>query len=121
MKVRPENSEATDGSRPSYFTFFAFSCMIRANREQGDGMAKEIILYTAKMCGDCQCLKGFMEREKIDFKSRDIVEEPEYAREVEENTGRLGVPYLVIDGKWIRAYDVGKPFTEEFARSLLDI
>ena len=84
-------------------------------------MAKEIILYTAKMCGDCQCLKGFMERENIDFKSRDIIEEPEYAREVEENTGKLGVPYLVIDGKWIRAYDVGKPFTEEFARTLLDI
>lgn len=84
-------------------------------------MAREIILYTAKMCGDCQNLKGFLERENIHFESRDILEEPEYARQVEENTGKLGVPYLVIDGQWIRGYDVGRPFTEEFARILLNI
>jgi len=80
----------------------------------------EVILYTAKMCGDCQLLKEYMDREGIAYESRDIKENPAHAREVEEQTGKLGVPYLVIDGQWIRGYEPGKPFTNEFARGLFE-
>ena len=50
-------------------------------------MPKEIILYSAKMCGDCQKIKDFMESKGIRFEIRDILAHPEYAKEVEENTG----------------------------------
>jgi glutaredoxin len=59
-----------------------------------------------------------MDTNGIDYELRDIRENPGYAKEVEENTGKLGVPYLVLDGEWVRAYQLDKPFSEEFARSL---
>ena len=79
---------------------------------------QEVILYSAAMCGDCQHVKKFMDANGIEYELRDIKENPDYANEVEENTGKLGVPYLVIDGEWVRGYELDKPFSEEFARSL---
>lgn len=84
-------------------------------------MSREVILYTAPLCGDCQHLKAFMDANGIDYKSRDIRERPEFAEELEQHTGKQGVPYLVIDGEWVRGYDPGKPFTEAFARETLGL
>lgn len=77
-----------------------------------------IILYSAELCIDCQMLKAFMDRHGIEYELRDIKKDPKHARELEQTTGKLGVPYLVIDGEWVRGYDVGKPFSEDFARRL---
>ena len=38
-----------------------------------------------------------------------------------KKTGKEGVPYLVIDGEWIRGYEPGKPFSEAFARETLGL
>jgi glutaredoxin len=81
-------------------------------------MSREIVLYSAKMCGDCQLLKAYMDEKGIDYTLRDIRENLEFGEELEQKTGKLGVPYVVIDGQWIRGYDVGKPFSEEFANNL---
>lgn len=82
---------------------------------------KNIIVYSAKLCGDCQHLKAFMDAQGVEYENRDIKENPEFARQVEEETGKLGVPYLVIDGQWVRGYQVGQPFSEDFARQLLGL
>lgn len=82
---------------------------------------KSIIVYSGKLCGDCQNLKAFMNANGITYEERDIRETPEYGEELEAKTGKLGVPYLVIDGEWIRGYDPGKPFSEEFARNLFGL
>ncbi|MCC6699304.1 MAG: glutaredoxin family protein [Candidatus Hydrogenedentes bacterium] len=84
-------------------------------------MAKNIIMYSAKLCGDCQLLKAFMDANGVTYESRDIRENPEYGQELEAKTGKLGVPYLIIDGEWKRGYEVGKPFSEDFARELLGL
>lgn len=81
-------------------------------------MDRSIILYSAKLCGDCQNLKQYMDAQNIPYEIRDIREQPEFGRELEERTGKLGVPYLIIDGEWKRGYEPGQPFSEEFARSL---
>ncbi|MBX3179619.1 MAG: glutaredoxin family protein [Candidatus Hydrogenedentes bacterium] len=78
----------------------------------------DIIMYSAKLCGDCQHLKAFMERHGIHFENRDIREEPHHGETLEQKTGKLGVPYLVINGEWVRGYDPGKPFSEDFAKAL---
>jgi glutaredoxin-like protein NrdH len=83
-------------------------------------MPNEILFYSAPLCGDCQHLKQFMDAREIPYTVRDIKANPEYARELEERTGKQGVPFLVIDGEWKRGYDPGKPFTEEFAATLFD-
>lgn len=81
-------------------------------------MDRHIVLYSARLCSDCQKLKAFMDARGIDYELRDIRENPEYAEEVQQATGKLGVPYLVIDGEWVRGYQVGQPFSEEFAERL---
>lgn len=78
----------------------------------------QIVLYSAPMCGDCQLLKAYMDAEQMEYVVRDIRAEPAYARELEERTGKQGVPYVVIDDEWKRGYDPGKPFSEAFARGL---
>ena len=83
-------------------------------------MGREIILYGAAMCSDCQKLKDYMQAEGIEHELRDIRENPEFAKEVEENTGKLGVPYVVIDGEWIRGYPLDGAFSEDFARGLFE-
>lgn len=84
-------------------------------------MAKEIILYTAELCGDCQHLKTFMAKHDIRYEERDIHAHPEHAETLESNTGKLGVPYVVIDGEWVRGYQPGKPFSDDFAKTLFDL
>jgi glutaredoxin len=81
-------------------------------------MAKHIIMYTQALCSDCQALKQWMDEQGLAYEARDIKANPEYARELEEKTGKLGVPYLVIDGEWVRGYQPGGPFTPEYAESI---
>jgi len=80
-----------------------------------------IILYSADFCGDCRALRAWMDREGISYEHRDIRKHPEYAAELEEKTGKQGVPYLIIDGEWKRGYEPGRPFSEAFARSLFGL
>jgi glutaredoxin-like protein NrdH len=77
-----------------------------------------VVVYSAEMCGDCQKLKAYMDEQGIEYETRDIKKNPEYGKELEEKTGKLGVPYLVIDGEWVRGYQPGQPFSKEFADSL---
>lgn len=90
-------------------------------RKRSFGMKKEVIVYSAKLCGDCQHLKAFMDANGMAYENRDIREEPEHGRVLQERTGKLGVPYLVIDGEWVRGYEPGKPFSEAFARRLFGL
>ena len=66
-------------------------------------------------------LKAFMNRHGIEYENRDIRENPEFGKELEAKTGKLGVPYLIIDGEWARGYEPGKPFSEDFAKSLFGL
>jgi len=82
-------------------------------------LPNEVIMYTHAMCGDCQALKAYMDKKGIPHETRDIKENPAHGKELEEKTGKLGVPYLVVDGEWKRGYVPGQPFSEEFAKELL--
>ena len=82
-------------------------------------MIDRVLLYTAPRCGDCDRLKSFMDRNKIPYELRDIKANPEFAAELSSKTGKQGVPYLVIDGKWVRGYEPGQPYSDEFAARIL--
>ena len=84
-------------------------------------MAKKIICYSAELCRDCQLLKAFMDANGLEYELRDIKKNPEYGNELEKKTGKLGVPYLILDGEWVRGYEPGKPFSEEFARRIFGL
>ena len=84
-------------------------------------MKKTIILYSAPLCGDCQALKAFMDANGVAYETRDIKQNPAYAEELETATGKQGVPYLIVDGEWVRGYELGAPFTEAFGRKILGL
>lgn len=84
-------------------------------------MPEEIILYGADFCKDCRNLRAWMDAQGIPYEVRDIRKHSEYARELEEQTGKQGIPYLILDGEWVRGYEPGKPFSEAFARSLFGL
>lgn len=84
-------------------------------------MPEDVVVYSGKLCGDCQNLKAFMDSNGIQYEERDIRENPEHGEELEAKTGKLGVPYLVVDGEWVRGYEPGQPFSEEFARGLFNL
>ena len=83
-------------------------------------MKREVILYCADLCSDCQKIKDYMEAHGVEYELRDIQKNTAHADKVREKPGKLGVPYLIIDGEWVRGYELDKPFSEEFARSLFD-
>lgn len=84
-------------------------------------MSSEIVVYSAAFCGDCQLLKAYMDEQGIVYENRDIRENPAYAEELQEKTGKEGVPYVVINGEWKRGYQPGEPFSEAFAADLLGV
>jgi glutaredoxin-like protein NrdH len=84
-------------------------------------VADKTIVYSAKLCLDCQQLKAFMDANGIEYDVRDIHEYPAYAEELEQKTGKLGVPYLILNGEWVRGYQPGQAFSEAFARSLFGL
>lgn len=84
-------------------------------------MQDEIVVYSAKMCGDCQELKAFLDKNGVQYENRDIHENPEHKEILQQRTGKLGVPYLIINGEWKRGYEPGKPFSDEFASRLIGL
>jgi glutaredoxin len=79
---------------------------------------KNIIVYSAKLCSDCQQLKAFLDEKEIEYENRDIRENPEWGEELEKKTGKLGVPYLILDGEWVIGYEAGVGYNEEYANKL---
>lgn len=83
--------------------------------------AKQVVVYSAELCGDCQHLKGWLDLVGIQYETRDIKKNPEHATVLEAKTGKLGVPFVIINGEWKRGYEPGRPFSEAFARELFGI
>ena len=79
----------------------------------------ELIVYSAELCGDCQKLKSFLAENGISYENRDIRKNPAFGQELETTTGKLGVPYLIINGEWQIGYEKGVGFTDAWARKVL--
>ena len=82
---------------------------------------KEVIVYSGPLCGDCIAMKDFLQRHNIAYEERDIKADPEHARYLQEQTGKLGVPYLILDGEWVRGYVPGQRFDEDWAKGILGL
>jgi glutaredoxin-like protein NrdH len=77
-----------------------------------------IILYSAEWCSDCQRLKAFLDAHGIRYELRDIQKNPEYRKDLLANAGEIAVPFLIMNGKWVRGYPDGEGYSEEYARRL---
>jgi glutaredoxin-like protein NrdH len=95
-----------------------FLVMEKLNKKMSND--NKIIVYSAKLCSDCQKLKGFLESHNIEYENRDIRDNPKWGEELEAKTGKLGVPYLLIDGEWIIGYEANVGYSEEWAKKTLE-
>ena len=65
-------------------------------------------MYTARWCGDCRRAKMWLDEHDIPYTSVDISLEENAGELLERQTGKRGIPYLVLDGEWIRGYTPGR-------------
>jgi glutaredoxin len=84
-------------------------------------MQKTVIVYSAQWCCDCQELHSFLKRHKIPCEVRDIQKNPAFRKDLMENAGEIAVPFVVLDGKWIRGYPDGEGYSEAYAKNLFGI
>ena len=83
---------------------------------------RDVVLYTAAWCGACLPAHRFLQEHGIEYRSIDIDEEPEAAEELHRETGKRGIPFLRVDGTWVRAYEPGGgPFPRERLEEVLGL
>ena len=66
-----------------------------------------ILLYGATWCPDCTRASRFLDEHKVVYQKVDISQDPQAALELERQTGKRGIPFLVVGDRWVRAYTPG--------------
>jgi glutaredoxin 3 len=61
-------------------------------------------IYSAPNCGYCTLMKQFLDEQQIDYNVV-MIDEPEIAQYLMNETGRLGAPQTIIEGYWVLGYD----------------
>jgi len=65
----------------------------------------KLAVYSSTWCGDCRQAKAFLAEHGVEYELVEIDKDPEAAVRLEEQTGKRGVPYFVLDDtRWVRAY-----------------
>ncbi len=59
---------------------------------------KKATIFTSPTCPFCDLAKSFLREKGVDFEEKDILDDLEARREVEDLTGQNGVPVISIDG-----------------------
>lgn len=64
-----------------------------------------VTIYSADWCGFCHAAKQYLHTKGIAFTEKNVEEKPEYANEVVEKSGQMGIPVLDINGTIIVGFD----------------
>jgi glutaredoxin len=75
---------------------------------------RKLTVYSSTWCPDCRHAKRFLEEFGIPYELIEIDEDENAAIRLEQQTGKRGVPYFVMDEQeWIRAYIPRRGFDRE--------
>ena len=66
-----------------------------------------IQLYSAPWCPDCTVATRFLDGRGIEYEVVNIDEVEGAAERLEQETGKKGIPFLVVGDQWVRAYTPG--------------
>lgn len=67
----------------------------------------KIQLYSAPWCPDCTVAVRFLDGLGVDYEVVNIDEVEGAAERLEQETGKKGIPFLVVGDQWVRAYTPG--------------
>ncbi|MCG8591802.1 MAG: glutaredoxin family protein [Proteobacteria bacterium] len=72
----------------------------RASRPTSSG---DIVLYSAEWCGACKKAKRWLDRNDVEYELRDV-DDPRFAEELLDKTGRRAVPVLDAGGRVLTGF-----------------
>ncbi|GIW69124.1 glutaredoxin family protein [Candidatus Parcubacteria bacterium] len=55
-----------------------------------------VVIYTSPTCHFCHMAKEFFAEHNVEYEERDVASNPEFAREVVERSGQMGVPVVFV-------------------------
>ena len=65
----------------------------------------ELVVYSETHCPDCVRLKQWMNRRGVKARELLITDDAEAAERLERETGKMAVPFILVDGtRWVRGY-----------------
>lgn len=65
----------------------------------------ELVVYSETHCPDCVRLKQWMKRRGVKARELLITDDAEAAEKLERETGKMAVPFILVDGtRWVRGY-----------------
>jgi glutaredoxin-like protein NrdH len=67
-------------------------------------MNKQVIVYSAQGCNECNMVKQMLTQEGIPFEVRDVLKNQEYQKEVEK-FGFMGVPVTVVADQAVKGFN----------------
>jgi glutaredoxin-like protein NrdH len=70
-------------------------------------MTKQLIVYSAKGCRDCDMVKEYLQEKEAAFEVRDIMEKKEYQDEVEK-LGFMGIPVTAAGDQAVKGFNPGE-------------
>ena len=68
---------------------------------------KKVIVYSAVYCPGCHSAKRFLKENNIEFEERDIGQNEEYRKELQE-LGHSSIPVIIVDGETFVGFNVEK-------------
>lgn len=78
----------------------------------------DLLVYSTEWCPDCARLRRFLDNAGVKYRELSIDDDDAAAEKLERETGKRGVPYILIDGKrWVRGYH--KEVTSRFVPAML--
>ena len=66
---------------------------------------KNVTIYSTPSCHFCHLAKEFFKEKNITYTEYDVLSDLEKRQEMVDNSGQLGVPVILIDGKVTVGFD----------------
>ena len=70
----------------------------------------DLQVFSSTTCPDCHRLKSLFQARGVEYSEVLIDEDRSAAERLEAETGKMGVPYILVDGQhWVRGYHLDQP------------
>ncbi|MBI2086948.1 MAG: glutaredoxin family protein [Candidatus Zambryskibacteria bacterium] len=69
---------------------------------------KDVTIYTTPTCHFCKAAKAFFAEHNVEFINKDVTTNKEFANEMINKSGQMGVPVTFIDNDMVIGFDEPK-------------